>query len=405
MARTEAELTEGIDDDFKRVIGEMITFFTAMATKFRGRATHTTGAAARGSARVIVSPDFPPNDLFQHGKTYPVVIRHATGGPQHDDRFLDGGSVAIKFYPPGAEARTGEDESGVGIHDLLMNTGRSLFGRTARDFNTMAHAGFIPGKSHGETRRPLIESGVIDDDIMTEAFRTGSFTEFYYHTQICFELIDQTGRMHYVRFRVIPGDRGPERGLFPPSFRAHGETFGLPWTDDKRAADYRRADFEVRVNHLGVNYLLQAQIRPTDDPEAVNGMKVWDEQQFPWVDVAEVHLNQTLTAEEIEALEFNVNRLTGGFNLPLAKTADDHASVGHARALVYWHARKARADALKLPPPEPPKPATPPTPDPWKINAPAQLQQVTGGASGGPVVRTVMPGVNPVAHRVIAGPV
>ena len=59
--------------------------------------------------------------------------------------------------------------------------------------------------------------------------------------------------MRYIRFRSIPGDRGPERGLFPPSIRAGGDTFAPRWADDHREEEYRRHDFEVRVNHLTVN--------------------------------------------------------------------------------------------------------------------------------------------------------
>ena len=30
---------------------------------------------------------------------------------------------------------------------------------------------------------------------------------------------------------------------------------------------------------------------------------------------------------------------------PLAKTADDHASLGHARSWIYWYIRRARAES------------------------------------------------------------
>jgi hypothetical protein len=396
MARTEAELTAGIDDDFKRVIQEMIDFFSDVAGRLKGRATYTTGAAARGVARIITPIDFPPDDFLSFGKVYPIVVRHATPGPQRDDRFLDGAAIAIKFYPPGAAARTGPGPEEVGIQDLMMNTGRCLFVRTARDFNTMVHTAFVPGQSHGETRRPLVEAGIIDDDLLTEGYRTGSYTEFYYHSQICFEFADQAGGKHYIRFRSIPADRGPERGLFPPTIRARGETFGPPWPDDRRAPDHRRTDFEVRANHLTVNYLLQAQVRPTDDPEAVNCKKVWDERHYPWVDVAHLELNQALTVEEVGALEFDANRTVSSINLPLARTADDHASLGHSRALVYWHARQARIPfdkpqpAVPLVPAAGPQPTSPAEPTSGPANGPREVlipQPATGPNSQPQFVR------------------
>ncbi len=339
MARPEQAFLDGIDDDFKKVIQEMIDLFVHVAKDIQhGRGTHTTGAAAHGRARIITPIDFPENDFFSFGKTYPIVVRHATPGPQTDDRFLDGGAISIKFL-------TDDDKTGAGFHDLMMNTGTTMFVPSARAFNTMVHTPFKPGESNGATRAPLLKAGVIDDNKLSEGYRCGSYTEFYYHSQIIFEFTDKAGVLRYIRFRSIPGDRGPERGLFPPNIRAKGETYSLPWPDDQRAADYRRRDFEVRVNHLTVNYLLQAQIRPADDPEVLNPMVYWEERNFPWLDIAELHLNKALTYEEMDALSFDANRTHDSINLPLAKTADDHASLGHARALIYWHARKARAES------------------------------------------------------------
>lgn len=346
MSRTQEELTAHIDDDFKNVIQQMTDLFIRAAGAMHGRGTHTTGMAARGFARIITPPDFPDNDFLQFGRTYPIVIRHATPRPamptpdhpkgDTDDRSLDGGAISIKFLDAG-------DDTGFGFHDILMNTGRVLFVRSARAFNTMIHTPF------GQ-RGPLLrvkgkDDWVVDDEKLTEAYRTGSFTEFYYHSQIAFEFTDSAGTVRYIKFRSIPADRGPERGLFPPSILAHGDTFAPRWPDDQRAEDFRRTDFAVRVNHLTVNYLLQAQLHPAGDTDALNPTEYWDERNHPWIDVAHLHLNQTLTYEEMDALEFAANRTHDSINLPLAQTADDYASMGHARALVYWHARKARADA------------------------------------------------------------
>jgi hypothetical protein len=347
MARTRDELTADIDEDFKKVIQEMTDLFVRVSTVVRGRGTHTTGVAARGIARMITPEGFPDNEFMRFGKVYPVVVRHATPrtalvpdpdptkppNVDTDDRTLDGGAMSIKFL----EAN---DQSGLGFQDLMMNTGRVLFIRSARAFNTMIHTPF--GR-----RKPLLrvkgrDDWVIDDDKLTEAYRTGSFTEFYYHSQIAYEFTDSVGTMRYLKFRSIPGDRGPERGLFPPSIRAGGDTFAPRWADDRRAEDFRRTDFETRVNHLSVGYILQAQLHPSGDTDALNPSEYWEERHCPWLDVAQLHLTQTLTHDEMDALEFDANRTHDCVNLPLARTADDYASMGHARALIYWTAREAR---------------------------------------------------------------
>lgn len=343
MARTFDELNAPIDDDFRRVIQEMTDLFVRAAGAMRGRATHTTGTAARGFARIVTPLDFPDNDFFAFGKTYPVVVRHATPRPampspvhpegDTDDRALDGGAVSIKFL-------TNNDHTGLGFHDIMMNTGRVLFVPSARAFNTMIHTPF------GQ-RGPLIKQRILDDDKLTEAYRTGSFTEFYYHSQIAFEFIDKLGTTRYIKFRSIPADRGPERGLFPSTIRAQGDTFSPQWPDDQRAPDHRRRDFETRVNHLGVGYLLQAQLHPAGDPASLNPMEYWEERFHPWLDVAHLHLTQALNHDEMDSLEFDANRTHDCINLPLGRTADDFASMGHARALIYGHARKARAQSTQ----------------------------------------------------------
>ncbi|MGA7496094.1 MAG: hypothetical protein WBX00_05125 [Isosphaeraceae bacterium] len=342
MSRTYEELSSYIDDDFRTVIDQMKALFIRVSTVIHGRATHTTGIAAKGIARIVTPIDFPANDFLSFGKVYPIVVRHATPRTgllpnpdptkpptiDTDDRTLDGGAISIKFFEP---AKT----TGIGFQDIMMNTGRVLFVPSARAFNTMIHTPF------GQ-RQPLLKAGILDDDKLTEAYRTGSFTEFYYHSQIAFEFTDKSGTLRYMKFRSIPADRGPERGLFPPSIRAGGDTFAPKWPDDHREEEYRRHDFEVRVNHLTVNYLLQAQIHPADNPDVLNPMIYWEERYFPWVDVAHLHLNQTLTFADMDQLEFDANWTHDCINLPLARTADDFASMGHARALIYKDAREAR---------------------------------------------------------------
>lgn len=336
MARQMSEFTDKLDPDFQKVVGELTELFTGAAGRIQGRATHTTGIAARGMARIIVPADFPSNDFLRFGKEYPIVIRHATPRPalggNTDDRTLDGAALSVKF-------QESAESGNAGFHDIMMNTGRVLFVPSARAFNRMVHTPF------GQ-RDALIRDGDLDDDKLSEAFRTGSFTEFYYHSQIAFEFTDKTGAMRYIKFRVIPGDRGPERGLFPSSVRAKGDTFAPRWPDDNRAEDFLRRDFEVRTNHLGVRYLLQAQLRAAD-PNHLSPMEYWPERECPWLDVAELHVTATLSVEEMDALDFNVNRTHDCINLPLAKTADDPASMGHARALVYWKAREARSASPK----------------------------------------------------------
>jgi hypothetical protein len=360
MARSMEELQTGLDASFKKVVADLQGLFITVAGKLQGRATHTWGAAAKGHARIIVPFDFPDNPFFQFGKEYGVLLRHASPGPQEDSRYLDGAAASIKFFE-------NSSYSGDGAHDILMNTGRILFVRSARQFWDMVHT----DPKDKPARKALVENGTVLDNKLTEGYRTGSFTEFYYHAQISFEMNDS----HYIRYRMIPGDRGPERGLFPESIRSEGRTTDPGWPDDRRAPDFMRRDFDTRVAHLGVRYILQAQVRPIDpaadvwasrmdkldvavghEPEALDPSVYWDNRYYPWMDVALLHLDTPMTEDEMDTLTFDANRTHSSITLPLAtnakyalphEQADRCSSFGHSRPLVYYLARKARAESQR----------------------------------------------------------
>ena len=342
MSRTYEELTNGLDQDFQQVIRQLEGIFASVATRFQGRATHTYGIAARGEARIVTPLGFPENDFLKTGNSYAVILRHSCPGGR-DNRARDGAATSLKFYEGAA------DSAAQGFHDIMMNTGRTLFVRTARAFLTMVTT------PNPERIEKLLKPSILYDEILAEGYRNGgSFSDFYYHSQICYELLDKSGIMSYLRYRLVNADRGPERGFYPRSWRPNGITWYPPLEDDPRSDNYLRQDFAHRVRHFGVDYLLQGQVREGNDSEAVNCTCVWDPARYPWMDLAEIHLTDVLTSDDLDALEFDANRTHTSIALPLATTghwpgfqADNYASLGHSRALVYAPARKARAESAK----------------------------------------------------------
>ena len=339
MARSIDALNTGLDDDFQQVIKQLQDIFVHAATKTQGRATHTYGVAARGVARIVVPVGFPENDFLRPGKTYPVILRHSSPGGQKDNRARDGAATSLKFYQDTA------DPAATGFHDIMMNTGRVLFVRSARAFLAMVTT------PNAERIEKLLKPGILRDDILAEGYRSGgSFTDFRYHSQICYELKDNFGAMSYLRYRLINADRGPERGTYPQSWKPNGITVYPPLPTDPRADDYLKQDFVGRFQHGGVGYLLQAQRRDGDDAEAVNCTGIWDELRWPWCDLAEITLTEPRPVEALDVLTFDANWTAPGIDLPMVTSglwpglqADNHASLGHARALVYGLARRARA--------------------------------------------------------------
>jgi catalase len=333
------ELTANIDDDFKEVVEKLKQIFSYAAGMKKGRATHTYGVAVRGQARCIVSAEFPDNDFFKFGRCFPMVLRHSSPGGEQDDRTRDGCAASVKLFD--AES---SDTSGDGCLDILMNAGRQLFVRNIRDFLTMVQAP-LP------QRTELCKQGLIMEKELTEAYRIrGSFAEFRYHSWTCFEFFDATGKMHYIRYRLVPGDHGPERGVPPLDFNCDGQLTKPPIKGDPRAKDFLRQDFIYRVSHSNIRYILQAQLhepeQAVENSEVLNPALAWDENFYPWFDLLEIDLQEIMANnEEVSDLTMDPNRSPECIKIPLATSPDHYASLGQARAIVYPSARSKRREA------------------------------------------------------------
>src|SRR6185437_10073243 len=96
----------------------------------------------------------------------------------------------------------------------------------------------------------------------------------------------------------------------------------------------------------------QGQLRPGNDTEAVNCTGIWDPGKYPWVNLADLFVNEVLTFDDLDNLKFDANRTHASIALPLATNtcweglqADNYASLGHVRALVYASAQKVRSES------------------------------------------------------------
>lgn len=335
---SERELAAPLDEDFKAVVARLQNTFNFMAAKTQmGRATHTFGVVATGEARCIVPDEFPANDTFVLGKIYPILLRHSSPGGRKDDRARDGVAASIKFFRPGS------DLDGAGFYDILMNAGRQLFVRSIRDFSTFVH-------TPDAERVKLVEQGIMLEPQLIEAYRIrGSFPDFRYYTWVCFEFIDAAGLTRYIRLRLINHDRGLDRGLPRPGFRANGRPSMEPEPDDDRDPEFLRKDFVYKVRHSEVRYILQAQLHeapppPVGNHELFDPSRPWDEYRHPWIDMFDIRLTDIVSDYAMLAgLEMNPNRSPGCIRIPLATSPDHYASLGHARAIVYPGARATRA--------------------------------------------------------------
>lgn len=118
----------------------------------------------------------------------------------------------------------------------------------------------------------------------------------------------------YVRFKLRPFDKNifEDSGKVEPTAILPPETGAIPRDDnDTRPLLFLDKDFQRRVNSTEkVCYVLQLQIRPVPQSEgdrdiALDCSKPWDETEFLYVEVGEITIDQTLTKEESDKLEFN----------------------------------------------------------------------------------------------------
>lgn len=312
------------------------TVFAFGGTMGHGRATHRNGVGARGTATIVPNPQFPPHPFFQAGRVFPVQIRHATVSFP-DDATLDVRSGSLKFSHE-------SDESPL---DLVMNTGETIAFWNIPSFINATRAvngGESGGKRLVETS-PDAAAGTID----SVRRAPDSFCQLTTFSKIVLGFTGTDGVRRLVRFRLLPEDRGPDSGI--PA----GRDLTEPWRQQRietetRPTDYLRNEFLSRfeggkkvIRHLQLQ--LHHPVPPDGSDPIYNGNQRWDPDTHPWMDLATVELTEPLTFEEVESLQFRVNRLPDGMDVPDARSIWDYTSLGYVRSRVYPRAQGWRFKA------------------------------------------------------------
>jgi arachidonate 5-lipoxygenase len=290
----------------------------------RRRMTHNNGVVGRGKLRIVENPTFPAHDMFPPGKEYPCRVRHATV-PYVDDGVRAVRSGSVKFA----------DERWKSPLDLLMNSGRVTFFWTAYHFLQSAkmrrEKGGFAFLEYFQLHPEACRAG-------REGFRRypPSFNCMYYSTQTPLGFDARDGKPRYVKFRLIPGDRGPDTGIPDPAtvetpeqlsdFRSYPNDAGR---------NYLKNEYKARVAAGPVKYILQLQlhdVRPDDPPDVLNSNIPWDEATHPWHDLAEVTVTEVLSYKEAVLTSYSVANLPPAIRLLPAKSIHDFNSINYMRA-------------------------------------------------------------------------
>lgn len=321
---------EEMDMKYRKVLGNLAANLAGSTLKVNSRYFHRIGAAGKGSLRLYDHlPGLPDHATFSPGKNYSIIIRHSNCLSSDDDARLD---------PRGAAIRIMDDEQKSPLLDLTLKTGNAFHARTIGDFATWLVCGAAAREEH------VKHSPHIRDAMWGSLRKADSYAELHYYSNISRLFRFRDGQEMYVKFKLRPFDVKftEENGKVEPTGVLPPETGAIPRDeDDKRPLRFLADDFQRRVNSPGgVRYILQLQIRPVPDDEmtreiALDCSRPWDSTEFPHIDVGEISIDQVLTKEESEKLEFNPFLRCPEVDVIRASSCTQSASMDHGRSLVY----------------------------------------------------------------------
>ncbi|KAL0461006.1 UNVERIFIED_CONTAM: Long-chain-fatty-acid--AMP ligase FadD28 [Sesamum latifolium] len=312
--------------------GNLAANFAGSTLKVKSRYFHRIGAAGKGILRLYDHiPGLPDHTIFSPGKTYTIIMRHSNCLSSDDDARLDPRGAAIRILSNITAERSP-------LLDLTLKTGNAFHARTIGDFATWLVCGAAAREEH------VKHAPHIRDAMWGSLRRADSYTELHYYSNICRLFRFKDGQEMYVKFKLRPFDKkfGEDNGKVEPMGILPPETGAIPRDEsDKRPLLFLSDDFQRRVNSPDrVRYVLQLQMRPVPDDEitreiALDCTKPWDEAEFPHFDVGEITIDQVLTKEESEDLEFNPFLKCAEVDVIRASSCNQSASMDHGRSVVY----------------------------------------------------------------------
>ncbi len=331
-----------LDADFAALIEGVGRGFQRMTEARRGRVFHKEATTLRGTLKVLDSPDLPPHRFFAPGARYGVLVRHANG-VQEDDAAGDNRGATVRVLP------LGSDDYDATLLDLLLTTGTCFLARSARDFERWT-------RNTPAGREALVRAEPHRGAAAWDMFRRpSSYTRLHYHSKIASRFSDARGGRWLARFRLVPGDGGEDTGfldaggvLLPPELMPR-------LADDTRSRTFLHDELRARLVEGPLRYRLQIQLRPAggdDEQSALDCTLPWSE---TWRDTATLELDARADEGRVEGLAFNPFHAPPELALPLARSADDTASLGHLRSLVYELTAQTRRAAKDRPTEKPPR--------------------------------------------------
>ena len=328
----------------------LIALITLNSVFTRERMSHENGLVARGYVRIREDLNLPKNAFFKPGDVFPCRLRHASVSFM-DDAALVVRAASIKFA----------DQDVKSPFDMLMNNGNAT-----PFWNMDTFWQFMRCRMRGGRvalvdyfrRNPRCYMNVRD------AVRRDptSFANLFYYSQIPVEFHAADRRPRYAKFRLIPADHDEEFDGRPSE-----EDLRKPWfqearSHEARGRNYLKDEYRGRLAQGPVHYRFQIQLLDWQDGMdrnyELNSLYPWDEDLYPWRDLADVQINAALDHAEGNQCLFSLRHLPkDSLRVVPAKGFVDGASIDYLR-LGGWWPRRARLLMYRLKGQKPPIPDT-----------------------------------------------
>ncbi|KAI3791349.1 hypothetical protein L2E82_05115 [Cichorium intybus] len=320
---------EEMDKKYKKVLGNLAANFAGATLKVKSRYFHRIGASGKGTLKLYKNiPGFPAHKIFSPGMSYSVVLRHSNCLSSDDDARLD---------PRGAAIRILSNTEKSPLLDLTLKTGKAFHARTIGDFATWLVCGVRAREEHVK-HAPHVR------DAMWDSLRNAdSYADLHYYSNICRLFRFKDGKEMYVKFKLRPFDKNinEDSGKVNPTGILPPETGAIPRDkNDTRPLLFLEDDFIRRVKSKKIRYVLQFQLCEVPNDEngcevALDCTKPWDEKKYPYMEIGEITIDEVLSKEESEKLEFNPFLRCDEVDVIRATSCSQSASMDHGRSVVY----------------------------------------------------------------------
>lgn len=307
--------------------------FNSLVT--RRRMSHDNGMTCKGKIRILDELEIPPSDFFEPGREFPCRLRHASVSFEDDARLVVR-SGSLKFSDTDHESPL----------DIMMNTGTAGPFQHAWDFLKFMIA-TIKGRE-GHIKPYLDANPHLSDGITKSVCYPDTFALLNYHSKTALGYKDKGGKDWYIKFKLTPWDRGPDRGR-PTDEELKEFWLQAPKPGETRSRNFLKDEFLRRVADGPVKYHLQAQFHEViegEDRQILNCGIAWDEETHPWIDLADVEVDEVMPTAEGNMTWYDVLNHPRCMSIPESRSIFDPASINYLRAKDGW-AKNARMQGYK----------------------------------------------------------